>query len=57
MLLEIESFARSLGCCKLTLEVLSGNFAAKKAYANVGFEGYELDPESGYAEFWQKKLE
>ena len=51
----IEEFARSIGCCKLTLEVLEGNVPAKTLYQSVGFEGYKLDPASGKAVFWQKK--
>jgi len=57
MLHEIESIAKEKGCCKLTLEVLEGNNAAKKAYLKHGFAGYELDPEMGKALFWQKSLE
>jgi hypothetical protein len=51
-----ENFGKSKGCCKITLEVLSGNSNAKAAYTAAGFEGYELDPSSGCAEFWQKKI-
>jgi hypothetical protein len=36
--------------------VLTGNIAAKGAYRKAGFEGYELDPAVGKAEFWQKKI-
>jgi ribosomal protein S18 acetylase RimI-like enzyme len=53
---EIEKFAKSKGCCKVTLEVLSNNKAAKAAYSKFGFSGYELDPKAGVALFWQKKL-
>jgi GNAT superfamily N-acetyltransferase len=53
---EAEAMARRLGCCKLTLEVLDGNHVAKKAYASMGFSGYELDPQFGKALFWEKKL-
>lgn len=52
----IEEYARSIGCCKITLEVLEGNHVAKGLYQSVGFEGYELDPAAGKAIFWQKKL-
>jgi ribosomal protein S18 acetylase RimI-like enzyme len=52
--LEEESIRR--GCCKLTLEVLSGNQRAMGVYASLGFQPYELDPEAGTAEFWEKKL-
>lgn len=57
MLLDkVEEIALDMGCCKLTLEVLSGNEAAKSAYRKFGFSGYELDPSFGHAQFWQKKL-
>lgn len=56
MMFYIEQYAKSLNCCKLTLEVLSGNHPAKATYKAVGFEPYELDPEAGHAEFWQKKI-
>lgn len=56
-LLEVvEEESRRRGACKITLEVLSGNNAAKQAYINFGFEGYELDPEAGHALFWEKPL-
>lgn len=53
---KAEAMARRLGCCKLTLEVLEGNEVAKRAYASMGFAGYELDPRLGKALFWEKKL-
>lgn len=56
LIFSIEQYALSIGCCKLTLEVLEGNHAAKASYRACGFEGYELDPEMGKAVFWQKKL-
>ncbi len=56
MLRTVEEFAVIKGCCKLTLEVLSNNGAAKAAYTNFGFSGYELDPKVGEALFWEKKL-
>merc|ERR1712232_302274 len=56
MMKYLECIARELGCCKLTLEVLEGNSVAQATYKQVGFGGYELDPENGRAEFWQKKL-
>ncbi len=54
---EVEQIARKKGCCKLTLEVLSGNKSARSAYANFGFKGFQLDPQMGEALFWQKKLD
>jgi ribosomal protein S18 acetylase RimI-like enzyme len=56
LLAKAEQVAISLGCCKLTLEVLAGNIAAQSVYRACGFAGYELDPNVGQALFWQKKL-
>lgn len=56
LLAALEIIARERGCCKITLEVLSGNETAKRAYLKFGFAGYELKPEAGQALFWQKKL-
>ncbi len=53
---KVEDIARSLGCCKITLEVLEGNTVAQAAYKACGFAGYELDPKMGRALFWQKKF-
>ena len=51
-----ETLARAKGCCKLTLEVQSGNEVAMGSYRKFGFSGYELDPRHGTAQFWQKWL-
>ena len=56
MLHKVEEIARSKGCCKMTLEVLSGNEAAKSAYKKYGFTDYVLDPEAGTALFWEKPI-
>jgi ribosomal protein S18 acetylase RimI-like enzyme len=48
--------ARERGCCKLTLEVLSGNALAMRSYKRFGFAQYELDPAAGQAQFMQKWL-
>jgi GNAT superfamily N-acetyltransferase len=56
LLAAAEAIARAKGCCKLTLEVQSGNDVAKGAYRKFGFSGYELDPQHGQAMFWQKWL-
>lgn len=56
LLTQIETIAQERGCCKLTLEVLSGNEPAQTTYLKSGFAGYELDPSTGHALFWQKKL-
>lgn len=57
MFVKAEEIARSRGCCKLTLEVLAGNKPARSAYASVGFESFQLDPQMGDALFLQKKLD
>lgn len=54
MLERVEEIAVTKGCCKLTLEVLSENKAAKFSYEKYGFSRYELDPKAGSALFWQK---
>lgn len=56
MLARLEAEARSRGCCKITLEVLSNNQRARGIYAAAGFGAYELDPKAGQALFFQKKL-
>ncbi|MBB3176159.1 GNAT family N-acetyltransferase [Variovorax sp. Sphag1AA] len=56
MLARVEQEARARGACKLTLEVLSGNKSAIRAYEREGFANYQLDPAYGSAMFLQKKL-
>lgn len=56
MLREVEAVARERECCKLTLEVLAGNAPARRVYRHFGFDAYELDPATGKAQFWEKKL-
>ena len=56
LLAAVEALAREKGCSKVTLEVLSGNKVAMRAYEKFGFTGYELAPAMGKAEFWEKKL-
>lgn len=56
MLAHVEQVASQKGCCKLTLEVLSNNHVAMKAYERAGFKPYVLDPAAGQALFLQKKL-
>jgi len=51
-----EARARQLGCCKLTLEVLSNNTRAMASYKQAGFAPYVLDPEAGHALLMQKFL-
>ncbi len=56
LLKAAEDHARHRGCCKLTLEVLSGNAPAMASYKRFGFAQYELDPAAGQAQFMQKWL-
>ncbi len=56
LMYKIEEVANSLGCCKITLEVLEGNTIAQAVYRACGFGGYELVQKMGNAMFWQKKL-
>ena len=51
-----QQHAIDRGCCKLTLEVLTGNARALKSYLGFGFEPYALDPAAGQASFMQKWL-
>lgn len=52
----VETLARERGACKLTLEVLSENHAARGLYVKLGFDDYRLDPAMGEARFMQKWL-
>lgn len=52
----LEAYARAEGCCKITLEVLTGNVSAKALYARQGYSNYQLDPAMGQAELLQKYL-
>ena len=52
----VEEQARFRGCCKVTLEVLTGNTHAIGAYERFGFERYTLDESTGHALFMHKKL-
>lgn len=55
LLAAIEAEALKRGACKVTLEVLSGN-PARHLYAREGYGDYQLDPATGHALFWQKRL-
>ena len=57
MFAEVEAIAVERGACKLTLEVLEGNTAARKLYQRMGFAAYQLDPSMGHAQFLQKWLD
>lgn len=56
LLAAAEQHARLSGCCKLTLEVLSGNAVAQRSYARFGFAPYQLDRRAGQALLLQKWL-
>lgn len=53
----VQTCARELGCCKVTLEVLEGNAPARSLYQACGFAGYELNPATGKAIFMQHLLD
>jgi GNAT superfamily N-acetyltransferase len=57
LLSAAETHARERGCCKLTLEVLTGNRPALRSYERFGFAPYALDPAAGQASFMQKWLD
>jgi GNAT superfamily N-acetyltransferase len=52
----VRQEAAKVGCCKLTLEVLSENEIARSSYRKFGFKPYQLSDEGGAAQFWQMKL-
>ena len=52
----VEEEASSRQCCKVTLEVLTGNDVALRAYERFGFEKYVMDDKSGHAVFMHKKI-
>ena len=56
LLASAQAHALARGCCKLTLEVLSGNARAMASYASFGFANYQLDPSAGHALLMQKWL-
>jgi len=56
MMQKAEQLAKHNDCCKVTLEVLSKNEAAKKSYLASGYKPYQLNEQFGNAEFWQKSL-
>ena len=56
LLAAAQKHAQERGCCKLTLEVLSGNQRALRSYQRFGFAPYVLDPAEGEAVLMQKWL-
>ena len=51
-----EQLGRELKCCKMTLEVLSENHIAQRAYTRAGYKPYVLDPAAGHATLMVKSL-
>ena len=56
LLEAVESEARRLGCCKLTLEVQEHNETALALYRRFGFVGGQYEPSAGAVLFREKKL-
>ena len=56
LLAAVESKARELGCCKITLEVRQDNEVARGLYRKAGFDRSVAGPTGVPMEFWQKKL-
>lgn len=52
----IEQHARSIGCCKLTLEVQENNRRARAVYTAAGFSQAVYVPEAGGSLFLSKPL-
>lgn len=52
----VEAKARTLGCCKVTLEVLENNHRAMKVYTAAGFSQATYQVEAGGAIFFAKHL-
>lgn len=56
LLAAAEKEARTLGCCKLTLEVLEHNHRAVGTYKSFGFDPGGYSPENGRMLFYAKPL-
>jgi len=56
LLEAVERKARSLDCCKVTLETQEKNETALRVYRRCGFEGSVLDESEGRALFLSKYL-
>ena len=56
LLAAVEEKARTMGCCKVTLEVLENNHRALKVYAAAGFVRATYTREAGGALFYAKHL-
>ena len=53
---EIETIARDMGCCKITLEVQENNTTARKLYRRNGFKDSFLAREAGDQLFMTKNV-
>lgn len=53
---SFEDRARTLGCCRLTLEVRTGNVPAKSLYAALEYRQAVFGPERDTLEYWEKAL-
>jgi ribosomal protein S18 acetylase RimI-like enzyme len=56
LLAAVERKARTLGCCKVTLEVLENNRRAMKVYRAAGYAQATYTQEAGGALFYAKHL-
>lgn len=56
LLKRIESRARDLNCCRITLEVREDNRVARGLYRKVGFDPVVVGAERVAMEFWHKPL-
>lgn len=56
LMTAVENKARSLGCCKLTLEVREDNDRARGLYRKFGFGESVVGPDQVPMEFWAKPL-
>jgi ribosomal protein S18 acetylase RimI-like enzyme len=56
LLAAVEEKARTMGCCKVTLEVLENNRRALKVYQAAGFARATYTEEAGGALFYAKNL-
>ncbi|MFZ2061543.1 MAG: GNAT family N-acetyltransferase [Candidatus Binatus sp.] len=56
LLKRIESRARDLNCCRITLEVREDNRVARGLYRKVGFDRVVVGEDRIALEFWHKPL-
>jgi GNAT superfamily N-acetyltransferase len=56
LLAAIEARARELGCCKVTLEVLENNHAARRLYHRAGYAQATYTEAAGGGLFYAKPL-